>query len=119
MKRDFDLIRELLLYIELAFVGRPLLIEQLDGYADSQVKYHCQLLIDRNLILGRVETTLSGSGTCFCNGLSWEGQDYLANIKNDEVWNKIKKTALERGIDLTLEIIATLAAKYTKKLLSE
>lgn len=99
------------------FNGTPLLIEKFDGYSDSKVKYHAQLLIDKKLILGDIKSDLLGRGTCFCNGLSWEGQDYLANIKNEIVWNKVKKTAMEKGVDLTIEIITTLAAKYTKKLI--
>lgn len=117
MKRDFELIRELLLYIERVFNGTPMLIENFYGYPNAKVKYHCQLLIDKKLILGEVKSDLLGRATCLCNGLSWEGQDYLANIKNDDVWNQVKKTAMEKGVDLTIEIISTIAAKYTKKLL--
>ena len=118
MKRDFDLIRKILLYVEENHDGNTFIMHNLDGYENNVFIYHCKLLSDVGLLDGEVEGFLGPEDSEFvCRGLTWAGQDYLANIKNDTVWNKVKKTALEKGIDLTLDIIATLAAKYTKKII--
>lgn len=117
MKRDFDLIRKILLYVEENQKDYVEIIEQMDGYGNLTLMYHCQLLLDAGLLSGSIGRVNTGEGHFVCKDLTWAGQDYLANIKNDTVWNKVKQTALEKGIDLTLDIIATLAAKYTKKII--
>lgn len=117
MKRDFDLIRKILLYVEENHDGIYDKVKPFDGYSEEEFLYHCELLTDNGFIEGKVHRAMGGSGVFMCKDLTWAGQDYLANIKNDTVWNKVKQTALEKGIDLTLDIIATLAAKYTKKMI--
>jgi hypothetical protein len=109
MKRDFDLIRKILLYVEENQKEYVEIIESLEGYDNLTVIYHCQLLLDVGFLEGRVERVNTGEGHFISKGLSWYGHDYLASIKNDTVWKKVKKTVGEKGLELTVEIISRVA----------
>ena len=111
MTRDFDLIRKILLYVEENHRGIYDRLNPLEGYSEEEFLYHCELLTDNGFIEGKVHRVMDGSGTFMCKDLTWDGQDYLAKIKNDTVWNKVKKSAKDKGIELTIEIISRIATK--------
>lgn len=117
MTRDFDLIRKILIHVEENHEGVSQPIEPFEGVDENKFLYHCDLLIDSNLLNGKVSRFSGGSGIFFCKDLTWKGQDYLASIKNNKVWEKVKESAFEKGLDLTLDIIAKLAAKYSQEML--
>ncbi|MDD2627948.1 MAG: DUF2513 domain-containing protein [Clostridia bacterium] len=117
MKRNMDLIRELLFYIEENYDGNLLIIDSLENYSNSELLYHFELMIQANLVTGKTTKYISGEGIIECKGLSWAGQDFLANIKNENVWTDVKKTAKEKGLDLTISIISSIASESIKKIL--
>ena len=41
--------------------------------------------------------------------LTWEGHDYLENIRQDTIWNRTKDIILEKGLVMTLGVIKTVA----------
>lgn len=49
--------------------------------------------------------------------LTWEGHDFLAQIRSETVWAKTKQTAVEKGADLSFSIIKALSAKITMDIL--
>ena len=109
MKRDFDLIRKILLYVEEEQKDYVEVINNFEGCDNITLMHHCDLLLERNLLNGTVTRVNTGEGHFVCKGLTWEGHDYLAMIKNDTTWNKIKKIVKEKGEYLTIEIISRIA----------
>ncbi|MFZ7235801.1 DUF2513 domain-containing protein [Avibacterium gallinarum] len=97
MKRDWELIRKILLMLEQKVDNTPLDNESIKGFPPDMVVYHCQLLEQSKLI-------------CTQHKLTWQGHEFLDKIRSDTAWNKIKQTIKTKGIGLSFEAI-TLAGK--------
>ena len=88
MKRDFQLIRKLLLEIETQSNGIDVVtLVDIKGYSDKQVQYHLALLDEAGLIVAH--DVSSGDGLNFIPvRLTWEGHEFLDNARNNTIWNK-------------------------------
>ena len=96
MKRDMDLIRQLLLKIEALNLPRgttkffdPSDSElQVEGYTPAQIAYHLDLLFDQGFVEGQRGMTNFGIA-----GLGWQGHELLDDIRDPDVWDKTKERA--------------------------
>jgi len=101
MKRDFDLIRLLLLEVE----GE----EQVDisGYTQDQINYHKALLLKTDLAEGPFPHYSDRGGKnsdeipdfVLVKRLTWKGHEFLDKIKSNTVWNKARKCLADQGIE--------------------
>lgn len=84
MRRDWNLIRLLLLQIE-SGEAPP----KLGEYTDDQKLYHSVLLIESGLAHGIVALGQTGEpiGTTI-QRLTWSGHDFLDATRNESIWNK-------------------------------
>lgn len=92
MKRNFDLIRAILFYIESqprGFIGDQI---ALDGYSNDEVVYHLVLMKDEGLIEGLVRS-ISGQYTpiVLVHRMTWAGHDFLDACRNEGRWIKAKE----------------------------
>ena len=89
MKRDMDLVRQILLAIEEAPGFAPTL--NIDGYTDEQIGFHVIIMIEANLIHG---ADVTGDGDTGPMGiptrLSWEGHDFLDAARDPSRWQQAK-----------------------------
>ncbi|OUJ39696.1 hypothetical protein BTZ53_23520 [Vibrio parahaemolyticus] len=117
MKRDMELIRKLLLTIE----ENPRQLE-VEGYDKNQVKYHALLLIEAGFLDGNVSDTLANTSVVpsfvSVNRLTWDGHEFLDNIRKEEVWNTIKTEFKDASISTVFSIGKQLTENYAKKKLS-
>lgn len=105
MKRDWDVIREVLIEIE-EFEGKNDLIYSLNG--DSPIKgSHALLLWKAGFITAINMSDLDGPAILDPE-LTWEGHDLLDTIRSKDVWERVKTTAKEKGIELTFEAVKML-----------
>jgi hypothetical protein len=44
--------------------------------------------------------------------LTWEGHEFLANVKNDGVWKKIRSVAASKGGSLAFNVVNQLATRF-------
>jgi hypothetical protein len=91
MKRDMDLVRQLLIEIE-RDVAWP------EGTCitpdDSSRSYHLHLLIQAGLLEGTEHQVLGGAPTRFLlTGLTWQGHEFLAASADQDRWSRFKKSA--------------------------
>ena len=111
MKRDMNLIRHLLAFVEEQPAGA--VIQQVsvpDGTDAATVGEHIDLLIEQGLIEGQV---IDVNAPAFViQRLTWEGHDFLQAIQNEKVWKKILGKAKELGGSMTLELAKELGKKY-------
>lgn len=49
--------------------------------------------------------------------LTWQGHKLLDTIISQPVWEKIKSTALEKGLELTFDVVKVLGAKVVALIL--
>jgi len=103
MKRDFELVRKLLLHIE----GEQV---ELSSYTEEQILYHKALLLDAGLAEGPKPHYSSRQFSeipdqVIIRRLTWEGHDLIDAIRDEGHWQKVKDWVKEAGKILTLETL--------------
>lgn len=115
MKRDMDLIRDILKVIESKKpfeTTRDLII---DGHNMQEVAYHCELLYDGGYIKEYRAVSVdnyNGVAAYWVRDLTWEGHDFLEAIRQDTIWNKTKTTIIEKGLAITVGTVKTIATAF-------
>lgn len=118
MKRDMDLVREILLRAEAAEPGKEIKPD-IPGYGEEKIGLHVELMIDRKLIKGT--TIPSGSGpahrilTYRIDRMTWEGYEFLDAARNDTTWKKAKNKCLEATGGLAFEILKAYLTELGKE----
>jgi Hypothetical protein (DUF2513) len=115
MKRDMDLIRELLLKLDDEHLdGNVYSVKPdglgIEGRSYDELSYHLILLIDAGLLDG--ERELSGQFTL--RNITWKGHDFLDSVRDPKVWAKTKDGALAAG-GFTVDLLVDLAKGLVKK----
>ncbi|WP_321871977.1 DUF2513 domain-containing protein [Paraburkholderia tropica] len=117
MKRDMDLIRELMLKLE-ALPMRPgaiLLLKgtaaelQMNGYSAEQIDYHLALTREAGLIDSPGGGPIGG-GIQF-RRLTWAGHDFLDSVRSPDVWDRTKQAASTAG-GFTVDLLVFAAKSY-------
>lgn len=99
MKRDWDLIRTILLRME---QGNPAEIyyNGIEGYPYEQVLYHLYLLYRAGLIEGIATQAIADLyPEVYPTTITWKGHDLLERIRDDSFWTKAKQALQEAGIE--------------------
>lgn len=111
MKRDWDVIREVLIEVEaLSEEDR----QQFgfgfgDGYADmNKAKCEQALLLWKAGFIEAIDAGTLAGQAILAPDLTWQGHDLLDMLRSKPVWERIKKTAQEKGIELTFEAVKAL-----------
>lgn len=119
MKRDMDLIRDLMLRIEngddyidtMSDSTATALGEEGNGLSEEEsrkLEHHMWLLKTS----GFVEFTEVGTGWIPDN-ITWEGHDFLDSIRDPEIWRRTKEGAEAAG-GFTVELLRDLAKGLIK-----
>lgn len=107
MRRDLDLVRSILIYVEKAEdeVDAEDLVT--DGWPFEIVAYHVRLMAHHGLVdLSDDTRDMNGETlSLVVSGLTWGGQDYLDAIRDPKVWAKVKKTVKEAVGSTTFEVV--------------
>lgn len=121
MKLNQDCVREILLFIEeKQKPGQSLYIENIitslksKGYTEEEIKYALSKLKETpytTLNLTQYDGLVLG-GTS--EALTWEGHQFLDNIRNTSTWKNIKSTVNEKVGNASISIIAAVAESYIK-----
>lgn len=117
MKRDSDLIRDILLKIEEndsdEMYVEDLITAEYDG---KKISYHIQLLLDAGYIGAIPIRTLGQPYAQFIiNRLTMKGCDYLDNVRDDKVWQETKNIVLKSVGSASLEIVKNVAISVITK----
>ncbi|HGY2556842.1 TPA: DUF2513 domain-containing protein [Pseudomonas aeruginosa] len=111
MRRDWDVIRDVLIEVEgLDATGTDSLAYGLDEPEDANKTAHALLLWRAGFIQGVDASTMDGD-SIIAQGLTWSGHDLLDTIRSKAVWERIKTTAKDKGIELTFDSVKALG-KY-------
>ena len=107
MKRDWELIRTILAKVEeLPDTWSKLLAGDIAGtlgMKEEDVDYHLWLLIGSGLVVGDLQ--FGSQPVCCAAALTWDGHEFLAFVRSDTAWNRIKKWLNEKGFELSFEAI--------------
>ncbi|TQS71141.1 DUF2513 domain-containing protein [Ornithinibacillus gellani] len=118
MRRDLELVRNLLLLIEENDDCNELDIPQ--EWNQKVIFYHLKILDQAGFVNNNTKT--AGNKIFFLHAsLTWKGHEFLDSIRNNHIWNKTKKGIKEKGLELgnvPLEIIKEYAKLQLKKFLA-
>ncbi|HEX4159226.1 MAG TPA: DUF2513 domain-containing protein [Rhizomicrobium sp.] len=121
MKRDMDLVREILLGLEKTSLqpGEFLVFgaddaSMIDGYDADECIYNLRLAIGAGL----VQSSNDHGVAVVVNGLTWEGHDFLDQIRDPEIWRITKEGAKKAG-GFSFDLLAALAKGFLKKKIEE
>ncbi|MEA2027388.1 MAG: DUF2513 domain-containing protein [Campylobacterota bacterium] len=119
MKRYMELVRKLLLAIE----ENPN-IDKIEGYDDETIRYHQALLIEADLVKGKItdggfSNPSSAPMFVYIERLTWNGHEFLDNVRQDTVWNTIKSEFKNSSFKTITKVGKELAENYAKKKLED
>jgi len=112
MKRDWDIIRDILLKLEAK--DEVVTLNDFSEEKAREYSYHVELLIEAKLLRGEMDSAIGLNISDFSiESLTWEGHDFLDAIKSDTVWVKIKSVLAKQGLGMTFEIVKKVGTKLT------
>ena len=115
VKRDMDLIRNLLIKVEEVYEPGAGSINfskiRIDGYDDKVIAEHLLLKKEAGLIRNiNAKQYVTGSTMLSIGNLTNEGYDTLEKFRNDTVWNKTKEIARDKGLPMLIDIFSQVAS---------
>lgn len=119
MKRSWDTIREILLKVEECTLPAEVVrLSQFPKERAAEISYHAALLIEAGLVKGQVSQTIGPEvKDFFAQRLTWEGHEFLDSIRSNVVWEKTKSTFLEKGIEMTFDLVQSGASQVAGAML--
>lgn len=119
MKRNDDLLRELLLRVE-ERDGQSYDFE-VEGHSKDEVNYHLALLVESDYLRGNVlrtgtlEPGSSGIMDVHVDQLTMEGHDFLDAVRSDDVWDATKKKVAATVGTTSLVVMKEIATAYVRE----
>lgn len=108
MKRDWNLIRTILLAAEDLPAGGHLNAKDFAWPDHGALVEHVHLLVEEGYIEAAVRAA-GPNGTFVIRRLLWDGHDLLAKMRSEGWWNQMKALAAKKGVELTFDVIKSLA----------
>lgn len=116
MKRDFELIRKLVLSIEDCPSGD--MPHGVDGYTAEQVGYHSYLLVDAGLAKGVDVTSLSDTLPNWqILHLTSAGHDFADVARSDSTWSAATTIVKDKAGSVTLDVLKQVLVSVVKNTL--
>lgn len=113
MKRDLNLIREIMLALEDVSVF-PLQTAEVCELLNTEdylaVNEHLKMLASAGLISGRERGWVDGRLFLF-DGITYDGHDFIEQIRNDTVFNKAVSHIKEYGLPVALNVLSDICSK--------
>ncbi|MHB1461708.1 MAG: DUF2513 domain-containing protein [Armatimonadota bacterium] len=120
MKRDMELIRKLLLYVEdyVTLEGIPANEVSIGGFPDAEVVYNLLLLYKGEYLLVYESRSMTEHQYLRfrIKGVSWEGHELLDAIRDDRVWTKTMEKLAPVG-SVGIEVLKAVAVSVAKGML--
>jgi Hypothetical protein (DUF2513) len=117
MKRNWDIIRKILIKVEAAPTEfAEIESDSIEGVDSETAAYHMRLMIESGLVLGSCRSSI-GTPWCHLRRLTWEGHELLDQIKRETIWNKVKEQSMQRGVELSMEVIKQVASQIIRQVL--
>ena len=108
MKRDMDIIRQLLLEAEAR--NAPL------NTGDPITAYHVSLLKDADYVEAIIREGSNGMPTgAIIHRITWQGHDFLDAARSDTLWHKAKDKFLKPGVSWTVSLLGEWLKAEAKK----
>lgn len=110
MKRDWDVVRQVLSEVEAVSPEERDRFAYTAKDADRAKIEHALLLLDAGYLEGTPVRPVSDPPSLHRPALTWRGHELLDTIRSKALWERIKTLAGEKGLELTFDSIKALAA---------
>ncbi len=115
VKIDFNIIRKILLSLEESPTPNTAInAKNITDFPEQEVAYNMQQLKDRGCINATILESRTGSGTinsAIAHRLTHSGHELLGLIRNDSVWEEVKDTCQKLELEMTFNIVTTVAKR--------
>lgn len=118
MRRDWDLIRTILVEAEKKSPGQMMLHTEIAGYDPLVVAGHIGMLSDAGYLKAKL---VRGNGivlSAVVLEITMPGYDLLDTMRTVSVWEKIKLIAKDKGLELTFEVVKKLGSMALEQILA-
>ncbi len=112
MKRDMDLVRQMLLFTEEHSAPSTAAEVKIEGRSDEEVSYHLALMKDAGLIEARSPGKYGPMWAVL--GLTWAGHDFLDAARDANRWSTAKKIGEKVG-SVSFEVVTALLTELGKR----
>jgi hypothetical protein len=115
MKRDMDLVLQILTVVEASESGHaPHPIEVL-GFTDEVISFHALLMGEAGLLLVEDISAQGDPSPCaLVHRMTWAGYEFLDVARNKTVWNSVKNTVTAKGGSVSFELLKFLLIETAK-----
>ena len=119
MKRDIDLVRKLLIYLEEKPDDKIVKAEdvKIDAYDENDIVYHFILMDQAGLISCERQCSSSTPDrviNIYPFSLTWDGHEFLEASRNESTWNNAKSIVLSKSGSLSLDVLRALLISMAK-----
>lgn len=104
MKRDMDIIRQIILATaDLPYAST---LDKLEGVSPDDFVVHVIWLEEAGLIIADAQAG-SGSGAQYAmvSRLTWDGCEFADAVMDDGIWKKAKESVIKPGFSFTFDIL--------------
>jgi hypothetical protein len=106
MKRDMNLVREILIWTENNEHGRVGKNPEIEGYSEEEIGYHVYIMDQAGLLKAVDMTSLNDpSPSATLIELTWHGHEFLDAAKDDTIWAKAKNTLFKTTTSITFDLL--------------
>lgn len=121
MKRDWEIIREVLTKLEDLETPNSAIDAANFNYPEQNVAYNMRLLHDSDYIKAKILESTEGDNlihAALATTLTNSGHELLDIIRNDSIWAKIKEKFKSSGIEMTFDLVLSTGKKIMESSLS-
>ncbi len=118
MKRDMELIRELLMAIEAVKKNTSFPASELNlksAWATEDVFYNLQLMADAGFIDAQPVKSFQGIHNVLIKRMTYEGHEFLDNARNESIWKETTGLVQQKGGSVAIGVIIQLLSATAKK----
>lgn len=120
MHLNLDCMRDVLITLEDASFLQELtlgdIIEKTPGYSEDDIKYTILKLDEANFIDARIKQYVDGMAILGVKDITYAGHQFIANIRTDTVWNKVKDVSKSVGAT-SISAITQIASNVISEIL--
>lgn len=114
MKRDMDLVREIMLKVEALPPGPPVLY-RIGEVEDLVLLNHLEMLIEAGLVRGKISRSQGSRGDVIgISTLTWEGHEWIDTVRDPRVWDETIAALQESGASPSFELTKAVATRILR-----
>ena len=117
MKRDKELMREILLQVEASTTTTGWIELELPGHSEVEVSNHVELLSEAGFLQAHDLSTLDGPDWR-PERLTYEGHEFLDTVRDPEIWRNTREAAKKIGSS-SVEVLFEIGKNSVKQKLAQ